>query len=90
MLSTTTSPSSPAFSAICLAGLRRAAATMSKPIFSSPLAWRLPFSTASIARGTRRRRRDDAFLGGGLGGVERVVDQVLALLHLGLGRGAGA
>jgi hypothetical protein len=49
-LATTTSPSSPALSAICRAGERSASAMMSKPIFSSPLACVFADSTASIAR----------------------------------------
>src|SRR5690606_35205206 len=51
------------------------------------------FQTVQSLRGAQQRgaaARNDAFLDRGAGGVQRVVDAVLALLHLGFGRAADA
>src|SRR4030088_2115294 len=75
ILPTTTEPSSPALSAIWRAGQESALRTMSTPVFWSSFCVRTFFST-SLAPGTGR--------------MHRIVDAVLALLHLDLGRAADA
>ena len=67
-------------------GAFRALATMSTPIFSSPRALSRALSTAvDRVQEDHAAAGDDAFLGRGAGGVQGVVDEVLAFLHLGLG-----
>ena len=81
---TTIEPSAPAFWAIIRIGSSSARRTISTPIFSSSVP--LILSSADCAR----RKRDaaaghDALLDRRAGGVERVLDPSLLLLHLGLG-----
>ena len=84
-----TAPSSPAFSAICRSGVWIALRTISMPKRWSSL------SALSLARTASARQRHaaaghDAFLDRRAGRMHRVIDAVLALLHLDLGAAANA
>ena len=78
----------PLFSAICLMGAERARKTMSTPIFSSPLAAADLLHRLLAAKQGHAAARQHAFHRRGLGGVQRVLDAGLGLLHLGLGAAA--
>jgi hypothetical protein len=68
-------------------GASRARRMMSTPTFSSPR--RLDVVEGLLAAEQRHAATGhDAFLDGRAGGVQRVLDAGLLLLHLGLGRGA--
>ena len=85
-----TEPSSPALIAIWRAGDCSALRTISTPVFWSSL---LGADLLQGLAGTQQRdaaARQDAFLDRGAGGMHRVVDAILALLHLDLGRAADA
>ena len=84
--STTTPPSRPALTAICLSGSSTARATMRAPVASSPSS----FSAASRIAGLRTEQGhatagDDALFDRGLGRRDGVLDAVLLLLELDLG-----
>src|ERR1019366_994137 len=86
----TTAPSPPALSMICLAGVTRARRTLSMPVFSSSL---IGFRLASDGDGAQEGNAaagQDTFFTGRTGCVERIFDAILLLLHLDLGRAAGA
>src|SRR5579871_3618780 len=89
ILPTTTEPSSPALIAIWRAGHDRALRTISTPVF-----WSSFFADALELLGRTQQRdaaaRQDAFLDSRAGGMHRVINAVLALLHLDLGGAADA
>jgi hypothetical protein len=86
----TTAPSPPALSMICFAGVTRARRTLSMRAFSSSL---IGFRLASDGDGAQEGNAaagQDTFFTGRTGCVERIFDAILLLLHLDLGRAAGA
>src|SRR6478736_1941919 len=89
-LPTTIEPSTPAFSAIWRIGASSALSTMLMPAWMSSLS---PTEGANRRLGAQQgdaAARHDALLDGRLGCVHRVVDAVLLLLDLDLGRTADA
>ena len=84
---TTIEPSTPAFSAIWRIGACSARLTMLMPASWSSLS---PFSRDRVGCLQQRDAAadHDAFLDRGARGIERVIDAVLALLHLDLGGAA--
>ena len=85
-----TEPSSPALMAIWRAGADNALRTISMPCFWSSLPVRTFLSGIDGAQQRDAAARQDAFLDRGAGRVHRVVDAILALLHLDLGGAADA
>src|ERR1700733_12405259 len=87
--SATTPPSRPALIAICLSGSSSARRTICVPVASSPVS--SSFSKAILPAWGRgpAPTGDDPLLDCGLGVAPRVLDAVLALLQLDLGRRAG-
>ena len=85
-----TEPSSPALSAIWRAGAESALRTISTPVFWSSFWVRIFFSDFDRAQQGDAAARQDAFLDRGAGRMHRVIDAILALLHLDLGRAADA
>ena len=85
-----TEPSSPALSAIWRAGAWIALRTISTPCFWSSFCGLHLLERFGGAQQGDAAARQDAFLDRGAGRVHRVVDAILALLHLDLGRAADA
>ena len=85
-----TEPSSPALRAIWRAGVWIALRTISTPCFWSSFCGRSRFERLGRAQQRDAAARQDAFLDRGAGRVHRVVDAILALLHLDLGGAADA
>ena len=87
----TTSPDTPAFSAICLIGASMARNTMAAPVASSPVrevdGLGLLGLGSSLNEG-HAAARQQAFLDGGLGVAHGIFDAVLAFLGLDLGGSA--
>ena len=85
--STTTEPSTPAFSHSVRSGCSSARLTIWTPTFSSPSSSVASRSSAAEAAQVRdAAARHDALLDRRTGRVQRVLDAGLLLLHLGLGR----
>ena len=83
----TTAPSRPAFWAMLRSGSSSARRRMLTPVWTSPSAW----TPSSDRNGVDQRHAaagDDALLDRRAGRAQGVLDAVLLLLQLGLGRGA--
>src|ERR1700747_3285716 len=89
-LPTTTEPSSPALIAIWRAGQDRALRTISTPVFWSSFLVRMPLRFLGGTEQGDAAARQDAFLDSRAGCMHRVINAVLAFLHLDLGRAADA
>ena len=82
---TTTEPSKPAFSAIWRSGSSSARRTIFAPVFSSSIVERVEVDGVDRLEQRDAAARHDALLEGRAGGLQRVLDAVLLLLHLRLG-----
>src|SRR4030081_2891816 len=88
ILPTTIEPSTPEFSAICRTGDSSALSTILMPAWTSELSLVILPTPLRGAPPRPAPPRHDAFLDRGAGRVERVLDPVLLLLDLDLGRTA--